>query len=1703
MDADQLRASHTTGYAQRSEAEFPPEIQGRAYHGSRGRQAREHTEGIVSSFDPARALDQTISAAEGPPVVTESGVVVAGNGRTIAQQRVHESPEASAALKQQVVERASEFGLDPDQVAGIAKPVLVRRITDPGVDQTDVGTLQALNTSSDQPIGKTKDPISEGATKAASLKAARTSLEHFASTVDPEDSIRGYLGGAAGKDFLSELVQDGVITQAERARYIDVNTGVATDEGKTLVERMFYVAALGDADVVSRAPKAVLRKLDTSLPAIIRAGEAGGDWAVGPVVSEAMDVLAGAKASGMTLDDFVSQIDIEREPPNPAAVDMARFMSGKKAEVRDAFREYANRAEAFTRQSQSDDLFGYEPPTAGESESIFRQAALAPQLSAAQVQMDIFGFEIPAAAQTLALDPQQESIFGDRNPELAEGWEPLGEVNDRVAYRDPEGNTWLAPTDEVEQATGKPKGARLATGVEQPAAPASIFTPVDEDPVGSGNLFEGTHPMLPEGQHALAPMAQLSEQLPSAGIFAEGTATEAPKATAIVRDLQDVLQKELGGLKLREGGGIMKRALAVVTPRSGVVRSRSISDVSAIGHEYGHLMQKLLIGTDAKGDISDAQLAELPGAVRGELEDLAKGISDESLTEGWAEYFRRFLDNPEALEQSAPNAHEFIQGKMDEYPALKNVWQEQQEQWRLHRDASPQARLRSHVSIGESDPELMGVDDKWWRTRTNWMDDFAPIQRVMKMVRERTGTDLEIEEDAETLARLTRSGYTGRAELAVGHKTPGGRFVGGALKYGTWERVGKSLTEALDPVTDSLDDFRDYMVARRAQELHGRDIMTGIRDQDVEWTLKHLEEKHGDTFRDAFDDVLEFEDNGLQMLVDAGVISPESAAEIRKVNRSFVPFYRVHEGKAGGLGGGSGFGNLWSPVKRLKGSGRDIVDPLESIVKNTFSYMQLVGKQQVSTALANLSEREGVGDLMEQVMTPMRPQQFSVGEVSADLKKAIPGLDQLMEKLGEQGIDAKDEMLAVFRPGDYFGKPNMISVLKDGKRKWFEVDPELYKSLEGLNTEHMGMVSRFLSGFARTLRAGATLDPTFMIRNFSRDQLSAAVNSESGYRPVLDFFRGLFEAVRKGDAYEDFMASGAARSTLLGLDRDTMARKVADITQKGGIRNVLKNPLDPLRMLSELSEQGTRIGEFMRAREGGAGLEEAGRAAQEVSVNFDRHGAKTTAVRGMASFWNAGLQGYDRTVRAFKDNPVGTSARVFSGITMPSIILYALNRDDEDFWNLPQWQRDTHWHIPGRDDDGERIFYTVPKPFELGLIFGTVPERVISAMESRPGRVGRADTHLHRGDPGQRARDAADADRVRAAHGGRHELQPVPPAPDRAALAAAGTRPRAGHAPHQRDREADGALDAGPRGHQPDDDRQRVLRLDRRARAHGDSGDRQGRGRCDRRARGPDADGGRFPRHARPGRAPPGFLVRARRADVPRAERRAHREIDAGVLRADRRDREVGARGAGSGAGSVARSGADARKCGQRDRLVARAGTDDPARRAHGPGHEARAARRTRRRSDQGRAARAGQRRMTTAYDVLGVPKGASESEIRSAYRALAKEHHPDVSEHPQAEEVFKQINHAHDILTHERSGYDRWLARRRRPPALRIRGGRGPERSVLRQQHQQYHDQQQYHDELLLGAGMARRYRKARSGNLGGRAWRLNPPLSRSTATE
>src|ERR1700730_4686529 len=92
-------------------------------------------------------------------------------------------------------------------------------------------------------------------------------------------------------------------------------------------------------------------------------------------------------------------------------------------------------------------------------------------------------------------------------------------------------------------------------------------------------------------------------------------------------------------------------------------------------------------------------------------------------------------------------------------------------------------------------------------------------------------------------------------------------------------------------------------------------------------------------------------------------------------------------------------------------------------------------------------------------------------------------------------------------------------------------------------------------------------------------------------------------------------------------------------------------------------------------------------------------------------------------------------------------------------------------------------------------------------------------------------------------------------------------------------------------------------------------------------------------------------------------------------------------------------------------------------------------------------------------YEVLGVPRTASQKEIQRSYRKLARTYHPDVNKDPAAEGRFKEISEAYDVLSdpEQRRRYDTFGPQFRQVPEgmdaetwQRVRSGAG-RRGALR----------------------------------------------------
>ena len=193
-------------------------------------------------------------------------------------------------------------------------------------------------------------------------------------------------------------------------------------------------------------------------------------------------------------------------------------------------------------------------------------------------------------------------------------------------------------------------------------------------------------------------------------------------------------------------------------------------------------------------------------------------------------------------------------------------------------------------------------------------------------------------------------------------------------------------------------------------------------------------------------------------------------------------------------------------------------------------------------------------------------------------------------------------------------------------------------------------------------------------------------------------------------------------ATLVSLDRNYLQKNVRQLLGQESIRervrNVVLSPLDGLRTLSELAEHATRVGEFRRGvpktpeTRTKEQIRSAGFESREVTLDFGRIGVRAASVNRIVAFFNAQVQGIDKIRRSLKDHPIRTTARIIEGVTIPSLALYLLNRDEPGFDEVPQWQKDAFWLYTTTDKNGNVHWRRIPKPHELGYIFGSGVERL-------------------------------------------------------------------------------------------------------------------------------------------------------------------------------------------------------------------------------------------------------------------------------------------------------------------------------------------------------------------------------------------------------
>lgn len=844
----------------------------------------------------------------------------------------------------------------------------------------------------------------------------------------------------------------------------------------------------------------------------------------------------------------------------------------------------------------------------------------------------------------------------------------------------------IKPESEAE--TGAPTVANEEGALQ--SAGSGTHIPIAED-----------KPVMPEGELSRADAIPLSD---------------------VVQSLADALDVPIRTGKMGPSGrnaeGIYK-----ITPE--VIRTRTANDVATVVHEAGHHIQKQLFG-----DISATPLR----AYRDELAPIATQprAGQSALPEGFAEFVAKYVVNPDEAKAVAPRFYEHFEKTLsDRAPEFGTALLNAREAVKRWADQPAAQEVLSHISIeGRESEGLISrllSKDTWDSLYTNFVDRLYPLKKATDILAE--GKELPADMNPYTLAR-TFAGAKGKTTHFI-ERSP--------FTYGTWENEGKPLAETLRAV-DNLDEFRAFLVSRRGLELEGRGIKSGIRPEAMRTTAERLGQKYEPLARELD----EYQNHVVNYLVDSGMLSAETAAAMREMNQNYVPFFRVMENAGGFLGSGKSLTGR-NPIRRIKGSGRDIIDPLESIIKNTYAMIEAAEKNGIGRALTDLaSKTDGAGWLVEKLPTPKAAVQVraedvskafidSLGPISPSVKASI----KAMSESADMG-----EMLTFWQNAATLDKKSQIAVFRDGKREVYQVAPEIAEVMNGLSTETIPLLVKLISIPAKMLRAGATLTPDFMVRNLIRDAVSTGVLSRTGFIPGLDTAKGLKRAVTKDKTYWDWVKAGGDQASLVSMDRTTLQTTLKDITATGyteRVWNVVKNPLELLRLGSELSEKMTRLGEFGKAAEkhgnDKAGLMQAAYESRDI-MDFSRRGKLTTSFNLITAFFNASMQGLDRTARGAVENPRRFLVRTALFIGIPSILNAINNYGDKDVAEVPRAQRDMFWITPiGQGEN--KVLLRIPKPFEQGVMFGSTLERatefILDAAHDKYGSIEKARQEAFRG----------------------------------------------------------------------------------------------------------------------------------------------------------------------------------------------------------------------------------------------------------------------------------------------------------------------------------------------------------------------------------
>jgi len=265
-------------------------------------------------------------ALNGPPIMTEDGIVLGGNSRTMSIQKAYaDHPQRANAYRDHLKENAGTFGFTAEDVEGMANPILVREaIMEDKSPEAYKGLVRTLNEGLTQQM----DPRTYQLSLSRKLKPEH--LEPLTGSMRDGEDLRSFLDTSRAQPFVEALSRAGIIDSRNESAYI--SGGRLNREGRHLVQGVLLGQVLPDSDLANRLEVSNIDAMSRAAPYLIQAKQHGEGYDLTQSLQHAWDAYAELRyrADGQGIAAFNNKLPQE---------EVNRRIDGLKSAQLDAFAE--------------------------------------------------------------------------------------------------------------------------------------------------------------------------------------------------------------------------------------------------------------------------------------------------------------------------------------------------------------------------------------------------------------------------------------------------------------------------------------------------------------------------------------------------------------------------------------------------------------------------------------------------------------------------------------------------------------------------------------------------------------------------------------------------------------------------------------------------------------------------------------------------------------------------------------------------------------------------------------------------------------------------------------------------------------------------------------------------------------------------------------------------------------------------------------------------------------------------------------------------------------------------------------------------------------------------------------------------------------------------------------------------------------------